>query len=257
MSHYIVHPSSVVHIPRAARSPAFSPLYRQIKESMLRALGDKEWTPGMMIPSEVELAVRFGVSQGTVRKAIDELAAENLLVRCQGKGTFVASHCDPRAYYRFLRLQPDDGDPRQRTRSTPLSCGEVAAEEAVAQALRIEIGAPVILLERLLDFGDEVVVFDQIFLVVDTFSGLTLERLQQDDRSLYSLLESWFGARMIRAEERLRAVTDAYAAQRLRLPEESPLLLVERLTYTYGDRPVEWRRGFYNTARHHYRNDLS
>ena len=257
MSSYVAPPASVVHIPRAARSPAFSPLYRQIKDSMLRALGEKEWTPGMMIPSETELAARFGVSQGTVRKAIDELASENLLVRCQGKGTFVASHCDPHAYYRFLRLQPDDGASLQSRHSTPLSCGEIPAEKIVAQALRIETGAPVILLERLLDFGDEAVVFDQIFLAADIFSGLTLERLQQGDQSLYSLLESGFGVRMIRAEERLRAVSDAYAARRLRLPEANPLLLVERLTYTYDDRPVEWRRGFYHTARHHYRNDLS
>ncbi|MDR2165963.1 MAG: GntR family transcriptional regulator [Zoogloeaceae bacterium] len=247
---------AVVHIPRAARSPAFSPLYRQIKERMLRALGDREWTPGMMIPSENDLAARFGVSQGTVRKAIDELAAENLLVRCQGKGTFVASHCDPSAYYRFLRLQPNDGH-RHRTRSTPLSCAEVPADAAVADSLRLAPGAPVIVLERLLDFGDAPVVFDQIFLAADIFAGLTLERLQQDERSLYSLFEIWFGVRMIHAEERLRAVTDAHAAGRLGLPGTYPLLLVERCTYTYGERPVEWRRGFYDTTRYHYRNILN
>ncbi|MDR1647412.1 MAG: GntR family transcriptional regulator [Zoogloeaceae bacterium] len=246
----------VIHIPRAVRSPAFSPLYRQIKEQMLGALGSKEWTPGMMIPSETELAARFGVSQGTVRKAVDELAAENLLVRCQGKGTFVASHCDPRAFYRFLRLQPDDGC-RQRTRSIPLSCAEIPAEAAVARALCLEVGTPVILLERLLDFGAQPVVFDQIFLAADVFSGLTLERLQQEERSLYSLLESGFGVRMIHAEERLRAVVEASAAQHLGLPGTSPLLLVERLTFTYGERPVEWRRGFYDTAQYHYRTVLS
>ncbi|MDR2678167.1 MAG: GntR family transcriptional regulator, partial [Zoogloeaceae bacterium] len=188
---------------------------------------------------------------------VDELAAENLLVRCQGKGTFVASHCDPRAFYRFLRLQPDDGSCRQRTRSTPLSCAEIPAEAAVARALRLEIGAPVILLERLLDFGAQPVVFDQIFLAADVFSGLALERLQQEERSLYSLLESRFGVRMIHAEEHLRAVVDAGAARHLGLPETHPLLLVERLTFTYGERPVEWRRGFYDTARHHYRTVLT
>jgi GntR family transcriptional regulator len=87
----------------ASTSPTFSPLYRQIKSLILQSLEGGEWRPGDAIPSEMELAVRFGVSQGTVRKAIDELAAENLLLRRQGKGTYVASHNDPRAFFRFLR----------------------------------------------------------------------------------------------------------------------------------------------------------
>ena len=92
-------------------SPTFSPLYRQIKDFMIRSLEAGEWGPGDAIPSEGELAARFNVSQGTVRKAIDEMASENLLIRRQGKGTFVASHDDPRSFYRFLRLVPDDGTP--------------------------------------------------------------------------------------------------------------------------------------------------
>ncbi|HXM81598.1 MAG TPA: GntR family transcriptional regulator, partial [Burkholderiales bacterium] len=72
--------------------PSFSPLYRQIKDLLLESLRSGEWRPGEAIPSEIELAARFRVSQGTVRKAVDELAAENLLVRRQGKGTFVATH---------------------------------------------------------------------------------------------------------------------------------------------------------------------
>jgi GntR family transcriptional regulator len=87
-------------------SPTFSPLYRQIKDFLIRSLEEGEWGPGDGIPSEGELAARFNVSQGTVRKAIDEMAAENLLVRRQGKGTFVATHSDPRSFYRFLRLVP-------------------------------------------------------------------------------------------------------------------------------------------------------
>src|SRR3954471_15156905 len=90
--------------------PAFSPLYRQIKALMTRSLQRGEWRPGEPIPSETELAGRFKVSQGTVRKAVDELAAENLLVRRQGKGTFVATHAEQHVQYRFLKLVPDSGD---------------------------------------------------------------------------------------------------------------------------------------------------
>src|SRR5580698_7137905 len=92
-----------------ASSPTFSPLYQQIKALITQGLESGEWKPGELIPSEVELAARYKVSQGTVRKAIDELAAENLLVRRQGKGTFVATHNEDRVQFRFLRLLPDDG----------------------------------------------------------------------------------------------------------------------------------------------------
>src|SRR3569832_1448704 len=82
--------------------PAFSPLYQQIKELILQSLQAGEWKPGEAIPSEIDLAARFRVSQGTVRKAIDELTAENLVVRRQGKGTFVATHSEQHVRYRFL-----------------------------------------------------------------------------------------------------------------------------------------------------------
>src|SRR6476620_5704505 len=91
-------------------SPALSPLYQQIKTLLLGSLQAGEWQPGQAIPSELELAARFKVSQGKVRKAIDELAAENLLVRRQGKGTFVATHAEEHVQFRFLRLVPDAGE---------------------------------------------------------------------------------------------------------------------------------------------------
>ena len=91
-------------------TPAFSPLYQQIKGLILQSLQAGEWRPGELIPSEMELAARFKVSQGTVRKAIDELAAENLVMRRQGKGTFVATHSAQQVQYRFLKLHPDQGD---------------------------------------------------------------------------------------------------------------------------------------------------
>jgi GntR family transcriptional regulator len=239
-----------------AASPTFSPLYRQIKDFMIRSLEAGEWGPGDAIPSEGELALRFNVSQGTVRKAIDEMAAENLLVRRQGKGTFVATHDDPRSFYRFLRLVPDGGGAAQAV-SEPLSCRQQAADAEVAAVLGIRAGDPVIVVERILRFSGEAVVFDQIYLLADLFSGLTLEHLSGGERSLYSLFESDYGVRMIHAEEHLRAVpADPRAAGLLGVQVGAPLLLVERTAYTYGNRPVEWRRGLYCTHRHFYRNDL-
>lgn len=237
-------------------SPTFSPLYRQIKDFLIRSLEQGEWGPGDAIPSEGELAVRFNVSQGTVRKAIDEMAAENLLVRRQGKGTFVATHSDPRSFYRFLRLVPDNGKAIP-TVSDPFYCESIAATPEVATALGLKAGDRVLLVKRLLRFDGEPVVFDEIYLAADLFDGLTLERLRGGERSLYSLFESDFGVRMINAEEHLRAVAaDAQSAELLGVGSGDPLLLVERTAYTYGNKPVEWRRGLYCTRHHYYRNDL-
>lgn len=238
-------------------SPTFSPLYRQIKSLILQSLEGGEWRPGDAIPSETELAVRFGVSQGTVRKAIDELAAENLLLRRQGKGTFVASHNDPRAFFRFLRLQALSGE-IETSRSVPLECWRAKAGQEAARVLGLKLGDPIIILRRLLEFSGKPVVLDEIYLPGDVFGGLSLDMLKEWQGSLYALFETQFGVRMVRAEERLRAVAaDRVSAELLKVPEGSPLLSVERVSYSYAGRPVEWRRGIYSTAEHCYVNELS
>lgn len=241
-------------IPEA---PTFSPLYRQIKDLMMQALEAGEWRPGQVIPSEQELAARFSVSQGTVRKAVDEMASENLLVRKQGKGTYVASHHDPRAFFRFLRLVPMGGD-IMPPESVPLDCWRAKAGQEASRMLDIKPGDPIIIVRRLLKFAGKVVVVDEIYLPGEVFQGLTLEVLQSWSGSLYSLFETRFGLRMIRAQERIRAVAaDRSVSDALRVPEGHPLLSVERVTYTYGDRPVEWRRGLYLTDDHYYLNELN
>ncbi|WP_028874471.1 MULTISPECIES: GntR family transcriptional regulator [Tepidiphilus] len=241
----------------ASNAPTFSPLYRQIKSLIVQALESGEWRPGEAIPSEQELAARFGVSQGTVRKAVDELAAENVLVRKQGKGTFVVSHHDPRQFFRFLRLVPDDGSLTQ-PQSVPLDCWRAKAGQEAARVLQIPVGDPIIILRRVLKFSGKPVVLDEIYLPGEVFEGLTLDTLKEWKGSLYSFFETRFGVRMLRAEERIRAVAaDRMAAETLGVKEGTPLLSVERVTYTYNDRPVEWRRGRYLTTQYHYHNELT
>ena len=238
-------------------SPTFSPLYRQIKDLIMQGLASGEWRPGEAIPSEAELAIRFNVSQGTVRKAIDEMAAENLVVRKQGKGTYVASHNDPRAFFRFLRVVPNEGGVSV-PQSVPLECWRAKAGQEAARILDIAPGAPITIVRRVLKFNGKPVVLDEIYLPGEIFQGLSLEVLQEYQGSLYSLFETRFGVRMIRAEERIRAIAaDRATAEQLAVEEGSPLLSVERVTYTYGDKPVEWRRGLYATAEHYYLNELN
>jgi len=236
--------------------PAFSPLYRQIKDLLTRSLQGGEWQPGDAIPSEMELAARYKVSQGTVRKAVDELAIENLLVRRQGKGTFVATHAEERTQYRFLRLTPDEGGGADMQRRL-LDCRRLRAPADVARALRLKSGDPVVQVSRLLLAGAQPVVLDDIFLPGALFKGLTAERMTSYKGPMYGLFEAEFGVRMIRAEEKIRALAaDEVQAGLLQVAPGAPLLSVERLSLTYGDMPVELRRGLYRTDRYHYRNEL-
>jgi GntR family transcriptional regulator len=240
-------------------APAFSPLYQQIKGLILQSLQAGEWKPGEAIPSEMELAARFRVSQGTVRKAIDELAAENLVVRRQGKGTFVATHAEQNVRYRFLKLVADSGE-REETRAerSVLECRRTRANAEVARSLALRGGDSIVQVRRVLSFGGVPTILEDIWLPGNTFKGLTAEQMAGHQGPTYALFELAFGVRMVRAEEKIRAVAaDDQQAALLGVPAGAPLLSVERLSYTYNDVPMELRRGLYRTDTHHYRNDLS
>jgi len=242
---------------RSAPGAAFSPLYQQIKALLLQSLDRGEWKPGEAIPSEFELAARFQVSQGTVRKAIDELAAENLLLRRQGKGTFVATHNEAKVRYRFLRLAPDDGKPPVSS-SRILDCRRVKAPADIAGLLELRTSDMAVNLRRLLSFDQVPTILDDIWLPGSVFRGLTAESLARYRGPLYALFESEFGISMVRADEKIKALAaSAEQAELFDISPGVPLLQVERLSYTYGDRPVEVRRGLYVTERFHYRNNLN
>ena len=244
--------------PPAAAGPLYRPLYLQIKELLIKSLAALEWRPGETIPSELDLAARFGVSQGTVRKAIDALAADNLVVRRQGKGTFVATHTEEKAsMFRFLRIRRNDGrDEYPASRLVDVRRGKASSE--VAAALGLKPGEAVITLRRLLEYGGDPAVLDEIVVPAQLFRGLTRSKVERYRGSIYGLFETQFGVRIVRARERLSAVAaDAGRASLLRVATGAPLLAVDRVTYSFGDKPVEWRRGLCSTRNHHYLNDLS
>src|SRR6188768_104118 len=150
----------------AGATPAFSPLYQQIKALILQSLQSGEWKPGEAIPSEMDLAARYRVSQGTVRKAIDELAAENLVVRRQGKGTFVATHAEHHVQYRFLKLFPDNGDPNSEgpAQRQIIDCKRTRASVEVARALAIRQGDAVLQVRRVLSFASVPTILEDLWL---------------------------------------------------------------------------------------------
>jgi GntR family transcriptional regulator len=239
-----------------AQAATFSPLYAQIQTLITAGLQTGEWKPGEAIPSEADLAKRYGVSQGTVRKAIDAMAADNLLLRRQGKGTFVATHHEARAQFRFLRLAPDD-ERDESSDSRILSCKRMRAPADIAHRLQLKAGDGLVAIRRVLAFDRVPTVYDEIWLNGTVFKSLTAERIAAYHGPLYGLFESEFATPMTRAEEKIRAVAaDVEAAALLEVAVGTPLLSVERVSMTYGDRPVELRRGLYSTAAHHYRNTL-
>jgi GntR family transcriptional regulator len=246
-----------VTMKKSAATPAFRPLYEQIKILLTQSLVAGEWKPGESIPSEMDLAARFQVSQGTVRKAIDALASENIVVRRQGKGTFVASHNEPSYQYRFLRVMPDTGEKlHPKNQFFGLERGKAGSE--AARALGLKAGANVMSFKRVMSFGGRPMILDEIVFEANQFPGLTLAELEEFSGSVYSFYETVFGVRMIRAEERLRAVAaDGVAATHLRVAKGSPLLCVDRIAFTYGDKPVEWRRGLCVTDGFSYFNELN
>lgn len=237
-------------------SPRFQPLYQQIKTLITQSLMAGEWAPGAAIPSEMELAARFGVSQGTVRKAIDELAAENIVMRRQGKGTFVATHSEDVVKLRFLRLVSVDGS-KELLDNRLLSCERAKATPAIASSLQIKTGSAVIDIKRLLLFSNKPLILDRIILPAAAFKGVTDKQIEQFNGSMYRMYETQLGIRMVRAEEKLTAVgADAEVAAALGLKLHTPLLSIERVSYTYGDKPMEWRLGLCLTDHHHYLTHL-
>ena len=166
-------------------APTFSPLYQQIKSLITQSLQSGEWKPGELIPSEVELAVRFKVSQGTVRKAIDELSAENLVVRKQGKGTFVATHHEARAQFRFLRLKPEVGAQRYPTNRF-VEVKRVRAPTEVAKLLDLKGGDSVVYIRRVQSFDGVPTILEDLWLPGATFKGLTAELLNDYKGPMYA-----------------------------------------------------------------------
>ncbi len=252
---------TVTTVPPRPAAPSFQPLYEQIKSLITHSLVAGEWKPGEAIPSEFELASRFGVSQGTVRKAIDALAAEFILVRRQGKGTFVATHTAPTHQYRFLRVRADDeglDSAKHHPRTTFLGLNKVKADAFTAAKLGIRLHQTVVVVSRVLVFAGRPLILDEIFLAQANFPRLTMQQLEASHGSIYSFLETAYGIRMVRANERIKAVgASRVAAKQLMVEVGTPLLSVDRVAYTYGDKPVEWRRGLCLTDGYSYFNELA
>lgn len=233
------------------------PLYRAVKQSLLKAIEAGSCAPGATLPSETDIALAMGVSIGTLRRAVDELAAERILVRRQGRGTFVATHGSDSSVFQFFAVERSDGT-REAPRAELVSLERSHAEAEPARALQLRVGDPVFQIENRLFLQGVAVVHERLTLPSALFKGLTEKRFRDRPGTVYQLYQSDFGVTVLRARERARATAaDRHAARLLGLPPGQPVMQVRRTALTFGHRPVEYRVSIVNTAHHDYVNVLS
>ncbi|MCB1741776.1 MAG: GntR family transcriptional regulator [Gammaproteobacteria bacterium] len=236
--------------------PDFRPLYVQVEELLSRRLAQGDWRPGDLLPSESRLAVEFGVSQGTVRKALDRLVDRNALIRRQGKGTFVASYTPDRALFHFFHLVPDSGEHRlPASRVLEVARGQARAHEQTL--LGLDSDELVVRIERLRCFDTRPVLVERISVADRLFPGLGDMLPARMPNTLYSLYETAYGVSIARAEERLKARSlSTEDAALLGLDPGAPVLEIERLARGRDDRVVELRVSLCDTGAYHYRSLL-
>ena len=240
----------------AAGSVTLNPLYKEVKIRLTRGLAAGEWKPGEAIPSESRLAERFDVSIGTIRKAIDELVAERILLRQQGRGTFVATHTEDRTLFYFFHIVGKDGS-RELPVTELLSFRKSRASPIEEEKLGLPRGAHTFRIQNLLKLQGKPVIFDEITVSAERFPDLDEDLFRGREGTIYGLYQARYGINVIRISERLSADhSSPAAASLLGITSETPALVIKRVAYTYDDTPVEYRVSWVNTERHEYLSDL-
>jgi len=237
-------------------APAAAPLYREVQWRITRALAAGQWKPGEAIPSETQLAQQFGVSIGTIRRAIDELVAGRILVRQQGRGTFVATHTEDRTLLYFFHVVGKDGR-REFPVSELQGFRKERSDEQDERDFGLVRGTRVVRVQNLLKLEGQPVVLDAITVPTEQFPKLDEAAFRNREGTIYGLYQARYGVNVVRISERLSAVLPpAAVAAVLGMRAGQPALFLRRIAYSYNDSPVEYRRSWINTAAHEYLSDL-
>lgn len=231
------------------------PLYQQVRDHIKARLTSGVWKPGDLLPTELELSREFEISPGTVRQAILSLVREGLLTRRAGRGTFVARIESWHSFDRFFRFREGHSGKDFRPEIHLIKTKIVKARDAeVARKLNLKQGDEALSLQRLLVQNGTPVCVYHSFLPGELAPGLQGEDLTE---RLYPILERKFGIYVVRAEEFLRAVeADSDIAQRLDVKKGAPVILIERIVYTFDEKIIEFRRTYGRSDRFSYKIQL-
>jgi GntR family transcriptional regulator len=245
------------HHQLSAGAALDTPLYKEVKRLLTETISVGEWKPSAAIPAEWKLAERFNVAIGTVRKAVDELVSENILIRQQGRGTFVAAHNRARLMFHFFHIVRSDGE-KETPEVVMLSFSNGVASDEEATHLNTKAGAKVFRIRNVLRLAGEPIIFDTITIPQALFPKLTATKFRGRPNTIYHLYQSEYGITVVRSVERLRAcLSDAESADILALKVRAPLLEIRRVAMTFNDAPVEFRRSLVNTDHYEYFSDLA
>jgi GntR family transcriptional regulator len=231
------------------------PLYKQVKEQIVESLARSEWRPGEMLPSEKQLAAHYAVGISTIRAAIGELATSGVLMRTQGKGTYVAHHSARGNLYRFFNVVRNNGE-REPFHRELLSLRRERADPRTSARLQIPAGrrAPDVYRLRIkLSAAFPAFALAEIVVSAHLFPGLDAKSVPDGASSLYALYQTTYGVNIIRVVEHLYAVrAGAAVAKALGIDRTEPLLEIERTGFTFNDVPVELRTTWVHTRHYHY-----
>ncbi|VVD26902.1 GntR family transcriptional regulator [Paraburkholderia dioscoreae] len=236
------------------RTPGEQPLYEIVRARILERLRTGQWTAGDKIPAEPQLAEEFGVGIGTIRRAVEELVAERLLIRRAGRGTIVAKFADEHAFDQYFSFVDTTGELMKVT-ARLLRFGKERASPALASTLRLERGARLATADNLRLHDDVPVMLDRLWMPLDVFPDLDAGKFEARRGSIYGFYQEHFGISVVRVVEDLGgAAADEEAARALNIEVGAPVLRIERTAYTFKDQPVEFRVRLADSSRCSYRN---
>ncbi len=219
---------------------AREPLYLQVYELLARRIADGAWKPNTTLPNEMELAREMGVSSGTVRKALEKLEADRLVVRRQGRGTFVVDQAAPEAASRFDRLRRSDGD-RLVWTARLLQQGNGEPTPLEQRMLQIGAGERVVRKRRLLSVSGRRFAVEDACLAIGRLPGLNASGEKLGDWCVAALAQR-HGVHLAKAHEEVRlAVAAQDTAALLALDAGTRLMLLDRVVLSTEQAPIEWR----------------
>ena len=242
----VARDQNFVLAPPAPTSPV--PLHYQIREQISLAIADGRLVPGNLLPPEEDLAAQASVSRTTIRQALSALVHEGLIERKRGKGSWVV---EPRIDQHLSELTGFVEDmlsyglePEAR-----VVCSEVvSADIVVAEALRIPEGSAAVRIERVRLADHRPILFDVSHLPLEIGERVLNEDLYK--RPIFEILEGDLGIALNEADYHIRAIAaERPIATHLRVRSGTPLLMVERTTYSTDGTPVDFENLYYRADR--------